>query len=255
VITSSSLSSPQGADFDLAGDLWVGSAGSNTVSEFTPGQLGASGSPQAASTVSSAAISDPTGIVVAQAPVVTSLTEKQTGAGTEVAITGRGFYPGAIVHFGSTPAASVTYLSPFELKALAPSGSGQVDVTVSTGEGTSANSPGDVYAFGGVVDEIPRSPSIPPAICGWRTRRAASPSSPPTSCKPAARPRSRAIAASSSGWHGHPGLVRNRPAYVLANVTRAPSSLLGALVLDVAVCGLRRVSVLSRFGPERAVVL
>ena len=150
VITSGSLSSPQGADFDLAGDAWVGSAGSSTVSEFTPGQLGASGSPQAASTISSSALSNPTGIAIAQAPVVTSLTEKQTGAGTEVTITGRGFYPGATVQFGSTPAASVTYLSPFVLKALAPSGSGQVDVTVSTGEGTSAISPGDVYVFGGM---------------------------------------------------------------------------------------------------------
>ena len=150
VITSGSLSSPQGADFDLAGDAWVGSAGSSTVSEFTPSQLGASGSPQAASTISSSALSNPTGIAIAQAPVVTSLTEKQTGAGTEVTITGHGFYPGATVQFGSTPPASVTYLSPFVLKALAPSGSGQVDVTVSTGEGTSAISPGDVYVFGGM---------------------------------------------------------------------------------------------------------
>jgi len=47
-----SLSNPAGLAFDSSGDLWVANLGNNTLVEFTPDQLTASGSPDAMSTIS-----------------------------------------------------------------------------------------------------------------------------------------------------------------------------------------------------------
>ena len=60
-----------------------------------------------------------------------------------VTIHGTGFNYGSTVAFGSTAATSVTYESPFELKAVSPAGSGVANVTVSTFAGTSATSSAD----------------------------------------------------------------------------------------------------------------
>jgi len=85
------------------------------------------------------------------APKVTSITPNAgpTGGGTTVQISGGNFVPGAVVKFGSTASASVTFVSPTLLKAVAPAHSAAVvDVTVVTGAGTSATSNADKYAFG-----------------------------------------------------------------------------------------------------------
>jgi hypothetical protein len=89
------------------------------------------------------------------APTITSLipTSGPAAGGQTVTITGTGFFPGATVDFGSTAASSVTYMSPTELRAVTPAeatgptGSLTVDVTVTTGGGTSAATAGDHYTF------------------------------------------------------------------------------------------------------------
>jgi len=67
--------------------------------------------------------------------------------GTTVSITGTGFTSGATVQFGSTPATSVTVLSSTSLKAVTPPGSGLVDVTVTTPDGTSPVVNGDRFTY------------------------------------------------------------------------------------------------------------
>jgi hypothetical protein len=67
--------------------------------------------------------------------------------GTTVSITGTGFTSGATVQFGSTPATSVTVLPSTSLKAATPPGSGLVDVTVTTPDGTSPVVNGDRFTY------------------------------------------------------------------------------------------------------------
>ena len=73
-------------------------------------------------------------------PVVTALTPASgpSSGGTPVKITGTGFVRGSTVKFGTTPALSVTYVNTNHLVAVAPAGTGVVDVTVTTPGGTSA---------------------------------------------------------------------------------------------------------------------
>ncbi len=140
---------PGQAQFDAAGDLWVAGTFGNAIAEFDPAQLAAGGTPTPADTIQGAdtGLSDPSGLAVEQAPTVSSISADGGPSGTPVTISGTGFYPGSTVDFGTTAAASVTYVSPYELTAVAPAGSGTVDVTVSTGEGTSATSPADQFAY------------------------------------------------------------------------------------------------------------
>jgi len=73
-------------------------------------------------------------------PTVTSVTPNYGGAGTAVAIDGTGYISTATVKFGPNPATSVTFLSSTALSAIAPLGSGTVDVLVnSTGLQSSAS--------------------------------------------------------------------------------------------------------------------
>jgi IPT/TIG domain/FG-GAP-like repeat/FG-GAP repeat len=68
--------------------------------------------------------------------------------GNKVTIEGANFAPGAIVKFGSTASASVTFVSATRLQAVAPKhSSGAVNVTVKTAHGTSATSSKDVYTY------------------------------------------------------------------------------------------------------------
>jgi hypothetical protein len=83
------------------------------------------------------------------APTVTSIspsTGLATG-GTSVTLTGTNLGGASSVHFGSTPAASFTVVSGTSITAVAPAGTGGVDVTVTTPNSTSATSPSDVYNF------------------------------------------------------------------------------------------------------------
>ncbi|MFI0714391.1 IPT/TIG domain-containing protein [Streptomyces inhibens] len=60
-----------------------------------------------------------------------------TGGGTSVVITGTGLAGTSAVHFGTKPATIVGTPTPTQVNVVSPSGSGMVDVTVTTPGGTS----------------------------------------------------------------------------------------------------------------------
>ena len=143
---------PSGLTFDTAGDLWVANggvfaSGGQALLEFTPGQLTTSGSPTPANSVTSTTFGFPSDVLIAEPPVVTSMSPAAGGSGTSVTINGAGFLPGASVDFGGVAATSAIYITPYELRAVAPAGFGTVDVTVSTFGGTSALSQSDRFAY------------------------------------------------------------------------------------------------------------
>ncbi len=72
------------------------------------------------------------------------------GGGTRVTVIGGGFEGASAVRFGGTPASEYEVRSPDELLAVAPPGSGVVDVTVTTPQGTSAPSSDDDFVYEGV---------------------------------------------------------------------------------------------------------
>ncbi|WP_169739988.1 IPT/TIG domain-containing protein [Actinospica robiniae] len=86
----------------------------------------------------------------APTPTVTQLgaASGPAAGGTAVSIIGTGFTPESSVSFGSAAATSVTFLSPEQLTAIAPPGSGSVDVTVGNGPAVSATSSADQYYYG-----------------------------------------------------------------------------------------------------------
>ena len=67
--------------------------------------------------------------------------------GTKVTIQGHGLGEVTAVHFGATAASSFEVLSSSELTATSPSGSGVVDITVTTAEGASHVSPADQFSY------------------------------------------------------------------------------------------------------------
>jgi alpha-tubulin suppressor-like RCC1 family protein len=68
--------------------------------------------------------------------------------GTSVTVTGTNLLGATAVRFGSTAATSFTVNSRQSITAVAPAGSGIVDVTVTTPEGTSATNAGDRFTYG-----------------------------------------------------------------------------------------------------------
>jgi hypothetical protein len=83
-------------------------------------------------------------------PTVTKL-EPNVGppsGGTSVTITGTNFTGATAVHFGPTAAPSFTVNSDTSITAVSPSGTGFVQVTVTTKEGTSVESPGARFGYG-----------------------------------------------------------------------------------------------------------
>jgi hypothetical protein len=149
---ASSLDGPYSLAFDAAGDLWVPNFSAPSLVEYTPSQLAASGDPTPANTIagSSTGVTSPGGVAIEQAPTVTSVSPAsgQPAGGTTVTVDGTGFIHGATVDFGSVPATSVTYANAYKLTAVAPAGTGTVDVTVSTFAGTSATSAADQFTSG-----------------------------------------------------------------------------------------------------------
>ena len=67
--------------------------------------------------------------------------------GTTVTITGSGFTDAKGVSFGSTAASSFTVVSDTQITAVIPAGSGTVDVTVKTPNGTSAPVAADQFTY------------------------------------------------------------------------------------------------------------
>jgi sugar lactone lactonase YvrE len=74
--------------------------------------------------------------------------------GATINITGANFTSGSIVKFGSTPATQVTYLNSDNLIAVAPAGTGTVDVTVTTAGGTSMVSAADQFTYLAQVGQL-----------------------------------------------------------------------------------------------------
>ena len=83
------------------------------------------------------------------APTVTSLSPNSGSAngGDVVTITGTGFSNPVLVFFGSALATNVTVNSATRITATSPAGTGSVDVTVTTGFGSSATNPNDVFTY------------------------------------------------------------------------------------------------------------
>jgi hypothetical protein len=84
------------------------------------------------------------------APTVTGIspTSGSTAGGTAVTVSGTGFTGATAVKFGSTAATSFTVLSDTQLTATAPAGSaGMVDITVTTGGGTSSTGSADQFTY------------------------------------------------------------------------------------------------------------
>jgi hypothetical protein len=132
---------------DAEGNYWGASNGAGPVgtgsgsmvtdnvdfSNPVPGPAYCSGLPTALNLPNVSAITPNTGV---------------PGGGTAVTITGGNFAFGATVDFGTAPATSAIVNSPSQISAVAPPGSGTVDVTVTTPAGTSATSAADQYTYG-----------------------------------------------------------------------------------------------------------
>ena len=86
----------------------------------------------------------------AAAPTVTGLSAHSgsTAGGDTITVSGTNFTPDATVRFSTTPAASVTYVSPTQLTVVTPAhAAGSTQVRVTTAGGMSATSANDVYTF------------------------------------------------------------------------------------------------------------
>jgi hypothetical protein len=101
---------------------------------------------------------------VATAPSVTAVSPNRgpTGGGTSVTITGANLNGATGVSFGSTPASSVTLVSPTQITATSPAGSaGMIDITVTTPYGTSATGAADQFTFADAAAPAVTGLSVP----------------------------------------------------------------------------------------------
>jgi hypothetical protein len=82
-------------------------------------------------------------------PAVTGVSPNSGPAagGTSVVITGTNFTGATGVSFGAAAAASFTVNTAGQITAVAPAGSGQVDITVTTPAGTSAVVAADKFTY------------------------------------------------------------------------------------------------------------
>ena len=119
----------------LVGSIFLADQAGNQV-EIGPEQLVERGLPYAVTVVST------------QAPAVTELfpASGPESGGDKVHIAGTGFSGASAVHFGAQLAEFV-FESPGSITAFAPPGTGTVDVTVTTPNGTSEVTPADRYTY------------------------------------------------------------------------------------------------------------
>ena len=107
-------------------------------------------------------------INAAPIPTVGSISPStgSTTGGTSVVITGTNLTGAGAVKFGASNASSFTVNSPTQITATSPAGTGTVDITVTTGGGTSATSGADqfTYVAAPVVTSI--SPTSGPSTGG-----------------------------------------------------------------------------------------
>ncbi len=110
--------------------------------------------------VTTAAGTSPTGapdrFTYAPPPTVTKLSAKggPGAGGTSVTITGTHLEAVTAVSFGAASAASFTVNSPTSITAVSPPGGGTVDVTVTTGGGTSPTSKHDQFGYTPSVEAL-----------------------------------------------------------------------------------------------------
>ncbi len=94
-------------------------------------------------------------VTTTAAPVVTSIspTSGPAAGGTTVTITGSGFTNAYAAYFGAVAATSFDPISDSQITAVSPAGTAgdTVDVTVDTGNGTSATSAADQFTYGGTA--------------------------------------------------------------------------------------------------------
>lgn len=136
----------------LAGDV-TGAAATNTVARIR-GQPVAATAPTSGqvlrwSGTQWAPVDPPTGPPVVNVPTVTGVapnTGPQAG-GTSVIIAGTNFTGATAVRFGVTAAASFTVNSATQITATSPAGSGAVNVTVTTADGTSAAAAANLFTY------------------------------------------------------------------------------------------------------------
>jgi hypothetical protein len=84
---------------------------------------------------------------VPSAPTVTALNPSSGFATTSVVVVGTNFTGASAVSFGGTPAAGFTVNSDTSITAIAPAGTGPVDVTVTTTGGSSATTTADQFTY------------------------------------------------------------------------------------------------------------
>ncbi len=91
--------------------------------------------------------SNSVGFQTVTTPTVTAISPAGGAAGTHVVITGSGFNTTTAVNFGSTAATGYFTSGDTQLTATAPSGTGTVDITVTTAGGTTATSAADQFTY------------------------------------------------------------------------------------------------------------
>jgi len=97
------------------------------------------------------------------APVVSSISPLlgPPAGGTVVVVTGTGFTGATAVHFGATLATGLAVASDTRIYATSPAGTaGTVDVTVTTGGGTSAAVAADQFSYDTIVTYAPKYTSL-----------------------------------------------------------------------------------------------
>ena len=93
-------------------------------------------------------------------------TSGPAAGGTTVTITGIGFNGATAVAFGGTAAASFTVSSATQITAVSPAGTGTVDVTVTTPNGTSTTSAADQFTYNGLPTVASINPNSGPPTGG-----------------------------------------------------------------------------------------
>lgn len=86
--------------------------------------------------------------------------------GSQIIITGSNLSGVSTVDFGATPSPAFTVASPTSLVATVPPGTGIVDVTVTSPDGSSTPAPDDWFSYGPVVTGISASDPIGTAVGG-----------------------------------------------------------------------------------------
>lgn len=141
-----------GANFSGASAVSFGST-SGTIQTVTSSQITVTSPSHAAGTVD-VTVATTAGTSATSAadrfsftPTVTGISPTSGSASTTVTVNGSGFTGASAVTFGSTPASSFSVVNDGQIKAVAPAGSGTVDVKVTNGGVTSPTSSADQFSY------------------------------------------------------------------------------------------------------------